>query len=170
MEWNKKTEIFHLQINLIQDDDGIAELNPDEFFNNILRTLRDAIDGDFIIQTRFKTNVTFLVVFFSFSSCSAANIDAENVLCLGLSVQRSTFITFDKITGRPFHQLITWQDRRGDEIVRRFNGSLLLKAVNAGATILHFFTRSDRFKQASRLRIENDFVMLSFCNFCTSET
>lgn len=35
-----------LQINLIQDDDGIAELNPDEYFNNILRTLRDAIDGD----------------------------------------------------------------------------------------------------------------------------
>lgn len=101
---------------------------------------------------------------------SAANIDAENVLCLGLSVQRSTFITFDKITGRPFHQLITWQDRRGDKIVRQFNGSLLLKAVNVGASILHFFTRSNRFKQASRLRIENDFVMLSFCNFCTSET
>lgn len=37
---------FTSQINLIQDDDGIAELNPDEFFNNILRTLRDAIDGE----------------------------------------------------------------------------------------------------------------------------
>lgn len=61
------TEILNLQINLIQDDDGIAELNPDEFFNNILRTLRDAIDGNFVIQiliVRSKTDdVTFLVVY-----------------------------------------------------------------------------------------------------------
>lgn len=65
MEKRLLTEILHLQINLIQDDDGIAELNPDEFFNNILRTLRDAIDGNFVIQiliVRSKTgDVTFLV-------------------------------------------------------------------------------------------------------------
>lgn len=39
--------MFHFQINLIQNEQGIAELNPDEYFNNILRTLRDAIDGDY---------------------------------------------------------------------------------------------------------------------------
>ena len=31
----------------MQTDDGIAELNPDEYFNNILRILREAIDGKF---------------------------------------------------------------------------------------------------------------------------
>jgi putative glycerol kinase 5 len=77
---------------------------------------------------------------------------------LGISVQRATFITFDRTTGRPFHQLITWKDRRGDEIVQNFNGSLILKAVNFGASVLHFITRSNKFKQGSRFRLENNFV------------
>lgn len=38
--------MLQFQINLIQGDDGTAEINPDEYFNNILRSLRDAIDGN----------------------------------------------------------------------------------------------------------------------------
>ena len=62
------------------------------------------------------------------------------------------------MTGRPFHQLITWKDRRADEIVQKFNKSMLLKALNTGAAILHFITRSNKFKQASKFRLENNFV------------
>lgn len=32
---------------MIQNDDGIAEINPDEYFNHIVRALRDAIDGNY---------------------------------------------------------------------------------------------------------------------------
>lgn len=98
-------------------------------------------------------------VFSSFFVQLAARITAENILSLGISVQRATFITFDKITGRPFHQLITWKDRRADKIVQDFNGSLLLKAVNFGSNILHFITRSNKFKQTSRFKLENNFVI-----------
>lgn len=90
---------------------------------------------------------------------AAANVSAENILCLGISVQRATFITFDRVTGRPFHQLITWKDRRANEMVESFNSSVLLKAVNAGCTVLHWITRSDKFKQVSKFRLQNNFVM-----------
>lgn len=43
----KNLFMSHFQSNVIQSEVGIAELNPDEYFNNILRTLRDAIDGKF---------------------------------------------------------------------------------------------------------------------------
>lgn len=78
-----------------------------------------------------------------------------------MSVQRATFITFDKVTGKPFHQLVTWKDYRGDEIVKSFNKSLILKAVNLSATVLHWITRSNKFKQASKFRLENNFVRKS---------
>lgn len=92
--------------------------------------------------------------------CLGANVKAENILCLGVSVQRSTFITFDKITGRPFHQLITWKDRRGEAISESFNKGLLLKAVNASATVLHFVTRKNKFKQTSKFRLDYSFVKI----------
>jgi putative glycerol kinase 5 len=96
-------------------------------------------------------------LFFSFDQL-AARVNTENVLCLGLSVQRATFITFDKVTGRPFHQLISWKDQRGDAITKNFNSSLMLKFVNAGAAVLHLITRSNKFKQASKFRLQNNFV------------
>lgn len=84
----------------------------------------------------------------------------EDILCLGVSVQRATFITFDKVTGRPFHQLITWKDCRGDELVEKFNQSFVRKSLNVGATILYWITRSNKFKQLSRFRLHNNFVIV----------
>lgn len=101
-------------------------------------------------------------LFYYFVRCSASKVNAENILCLGLSVQRATFITFDKVTGRPFHQLITWKDCRGDAIVQKFNSSLIRKGMNVGATVLHWITHSNKFKQASTFRIQNNFVINSY--------
>jgi glycerol kinase len=43
----------------------------------------------------------------------------------GLSItnQRETILAFDRYTGKPLHNAIVWQDRRGDLICRRLNAS-----------------------------------------------
>lgn len=74
---------------LIQNDDGNAELDPEDYFNSILVILREVM--------------------------ISSKIDATEIICLGISCQRSTFITWDKITGETFHNLITWKDERANE-------------------------------------------------------
>jgi glycerol kinase len=38
--------------------------------------------------------------------------------CLSITNQRETFVVFDRATGRPLHNAIVWQDRRGDPVCR----------------------------------------------------
>jgi putative glycerol kinase 5 len=91
-----------------------------------------------------------------------AQVDAENILCLGLSVQRATFVVIDKVTGDPYTQLISWYDRRANEIVRQINASCLMKVINGGASLLYCLTHKNRYKQGSSLRFENSFVCIYF--------
>ncbi|MEO0768082.1 MAG: glycerol kinase GlpK [Cyanobacteria bacterium J06649_4] len=41
-----------------------------------------------------------------------ANITAQDVAAIGLTVQRETCLLWDKNTGKPLHKAIVWQDRR----------------------------------------------------------
>ncbi|MEO1620494.1 MAG: glycerol kinase GlpK [Cyanobacteria bacterium J06632_3] len=41
-----------------------------------------------------------------------ANIAAEELAAIGLTVQRETCLLWDKTTGQPLHKAIVWQDRR----------------------------------------------------------
>ncbi|XP_043119656.1 putative glycerol kinase 5 isoform X3 [Puntigrus tetrazona] len=50
---------------------------------------------------------------------------------LGISTQRATFITWDRNTGRPFHNFITWQDLRAADLVRSWNRSCTMKLRQA---------------------------------------
>ena len=56
-----------------------------------------------------------------------SGVSVENILSLTISTQRSTFITWDKSNGKPFHNLITWSDTRANELVERWNKSLTAK-------------------------------------------
>lgn len=41
---------------------------------------------------------------------------ADGLLCLSIANQRETFVVFDRATGRPLHNAIVWQCRRGSEL------------------------------------------------------
>lgn len=97
---------------------------------------------------------------------AAARVTADEVLCLGMSVLRGTFISFDKATGRPFHPLITWLDCRGDKIVEDFNKSLVLKLIRAGSAVGHWLTRSNKLKQASKFKLANSYVIKTNIQRC----
>jgi glycerol kinase len=40
----------------------------------------------------------------------------DDVLCVSITNQRETIVVFDRATGKPLHNAIVWQDRRGEAI------------------------------------------------------
>jgi glycerol kinase len=44
----------------------------------------------------------------------------NNLLALSITNQRETFVLFDRETGRPLHNAIVWQCRRGDDLCKQF--------------------------------------------------
>lgn len=63
--------------------------------------------------------VTQIVIFIS----TDADAEASDVKVFGLSTQRGSFVTWDKRTGKPFHNFITWKDLRADHLVKMWNNS-----------------------------------------------
>lgn len=53
-----------------------------------------------------------------------ASGDVGDLLCLSITNQRETIVVFDKATGKPLHNAIVWQCRRGDALCQAM--------VNAG--------------------------------------
>lgn len=72
-----------------------------------------------------------------------------------MSLQRNTFITWDKMTGEYFHKLIVWRDLRANDLVRKWNSSLFLKSLHAGAHALYLITRNKRFLAGSVVKFMN---------------
>ena len=79
----------------------------------------------------------------------ASSLRAEDAACLGITCLRNTFLLWKRETGEPLCNFITWQDRRAAKDCESWNESAKLKTLQAGASVLHFFTRSKKFLAAS---------------------
>ncbi|CAL4121626.1 unnamed protein product [Meganyctiphanes norvegica] len=84
-----------------------------------------------------------------------AGLTARQVHCMGLTTQRATFITWDRKTGKPLHNFITWKDRRSDTLVKEYNNSWMMMGLRIGSTILHKILRKSRYLAASVIRFAN---------------
>ncbi|XP_012693823.2 putative glycerol kinase 5 [Clupea harengus] len=78
-----------------------------------------------------------------------AGLQMKQIQALGISTQRGTFTTWDKNTGVPFHNFISWQDLRGVELVASWNASFTMKVIHGVSKILHLVTRQKLFQAAS---------------------
>ncbi|PSN33677.1 hypothetical protein C0J52_18988 [Blattella germanica] len=113
---------------------GYDEIEPDELWTKVITVLREAV--------------------------KASGVLPERISCLGISSQRSSFLTWHRSTGKPFHNFITWKDVRADGLVRQWNHSLTMKGLRAGARCLYTMTRSKRFLAGSVLKLMNAQVTL----------
>ncbi|EFA76196.1 hypothetical protein PPL_10413 [Heterostelium album PN500] len=86
-------------------------------------------------------------------SLSPAASHPERIRCLGITNQRSTFLTWRRDTGKPIHNLITWQDTRSAEICKNTNNSFAVKGIHGATRFAHLFTGKPRFLQASYLDV-----------------
>ncbi|KAJ4449775.1 hypothetical protein ANN_01179 [Periplaneta americana] len=89
-----------------------------------------------------------------------AGVSPRHIACIGISAQRSSFVTWHKETGKPFHNFITWKDVRADSLVRQWNDSVTMKGLRVGALCLYTVSRSKRFLAGSVLKLMNSQVTL----------
>lgn len=114
---------------LIYPQVGYFELEPEQLWNSVINTIESAIKD--------------------------AKLTPGDISCLGITTQRSTFITWDKITGNVFHNFITWKDLRADGLVKKWNSSFVMKSMRGSCSALHMITRSPRFLAGSVLKLMN---------------
>lgn len=67
----------------------------------------------------------------NFTFTTDADADVSDVKVFGLSTQRGSFVTWDKRTGKPFHNFITWKDLRADHLVKSWNNSWTIQVKSS---------------------------------------
>jgi glycerol kinase len=68
---------------------------------------------------RIWRNVQFVVA----DALAAAQLTVRDLAGLGITNQRETTVLWDRATGVPVHNAITWQDMRTDQLVRELSGT-----------------------------------------------
>ena len=71
---------------------GWVEHDPEEIWANVQEVVGDALDK--------------------------AQLDASDVVALGIANQRESTIVWERASGRPVHNAINWQDMRTDHLIR----------------------------------------------------
>ena len=89
---------------------------------------------------------------------SSGHLDPGEADSIGITCQRNSFLLWNRETGKPLCNLISWQDRRADEVCKDWNDSMQFKFLHAGAGFMHFFTRSKRFLAASIITLTTQHV------------
>ena len=92
------------------------------------------------------------------STLEAGSLSPSNAKCMGITNLRNTFLLWERKSGRPICNLITWQDRRAAQDVIDWNKSFQLKLVQAGGSFAYNLTRSNRFKAASVISFTTNHV------------
>jgi glycerol kinase len=55
------------------------------------------------------------------AALARANLTAENLVSVGITNQRETTVLWDRITGKPLHNALVWQDTRVNQLVESFS-------------------------------------------------
>nr|CAD2158193.1 unnamed protein product [Meloidogyne enterolobii] len=71
-----------------------------------------------------------------------------NILSIGLSCHRNSFVTLNRKTLESCHNIITWKDKRAQQYCEKWNNSYRRKFLNLFGLIAGTFTHSERFKAA----------------------
>ncbi|XP_042195211.1 putative glycerol kinase 5 isoform X2 [Callorhinchus milii] len=122
------------QIQLLYPNPGWVEMDPDLLFEQFVTVVKNAVED--------------------------SGLQMKQMAALGISAQRATFVTWNKTTGKPFHNFICWQDLRAAELVRSWNNSFLLQTIHMSSRMLHFLTRQKRFLAASVINFSTQHVSL----------
>ncbi|XP_064197644.1 putative glycerol kinase 5 [Anguilla rostrata] len=122
------------KVTLMYPEPGWVEMDPEDLWQNFVAVIKGAVKD--------------------------SGLQMGQMEALGISTQRSTFTTWDRKTGRPFHNFISWQDLRASELVGTWNRSCTMKAVHGVAKVLHVLTRQKRFHAASLVVFSTQHVTL----------
>ncbi|XP_051553087.1 putative glycerol kinase 5 isoform X1 [Myxocyprinus asiaticus] len=122
------------EVSLLYPQPGWVEIDPEELWKGFVTVVKGAVQDSGLQMCQMEG--------------------------LGISTQRATFMNWDRNTGKPFHNFITWQDLRAAELVRSWNRSCTMKMVHGVLKMLHFITRQKRFLAASLVVFTTQHVSL----------
>jgi len=117
----------------LSSDDGAVEHSPEEIFQAAKRVLWTLI--------------------------SEAALQQGQIAALGISVQRATFCLWERRTGRPRINFISWADVRASDQADRMNRNFFWRIVRLGAGIAGRVTGSTFMVAASQLRFVTDHIL-----------
>uniref|UniRef100_A0AAQ4QTH5 Glycerol kinase 5 n=1 Tax=Gasterosteus aculeatus aculeatus TaxID=481459 RepID=A0AAQ4QTH5_GASAC len=86
---------------------GYVEMDPDAIWKGFITVVKGAVQD--------------------------AGVQMRQIEAMGISTQRGTFTTWDRTTGVPFHNFISWQDQRAADLVKSWNSSCTMKVRQAVA-------------------------------------
>lgn len=111
------------KVSLLYPERGWVEMDPEDLWQSFINVVKGAVHD--------------------------SGLQMSQMEALGISTQRATFTTWHRKTGKPFHNLIGWQDLRTAEMTKSWNNSYTMKAVHGVMKMLHFLSRRKRFLAAS---------------------
>ncbi|XP_072033779.1 glycerol kinase 5-like [Amphiura filiformis] len=89
-----------------------------------------------------------------------SKLSPDQITAMGISTNRATFITWNKETGKPYHNFISWNDTRAANYCEGINGSVSLKFLRVGAKMIHTVNRGRRWEAASSFAFSTQHVIL----------
>ncbi|KAF0308428.1 putative glycerol kinase 5 [Amphibalanus amphitrite] len=106
-----------------------VEIDPDQLFEAVCEVIKGAV--------------------------ADAGLTLQQVTTMGISTQRSSFTTWSRDTGRCYHNVVCWSDRRASGLVKAWNASLMFRVPAHVCWLLHKVTGNPRFQAVSVLRLMN---------------
>ncbi|XP_030016653.1 glycerol kinase 5 [Sphaeramia orbicularis] len=111
------------EVVLLYPEVGHVEMDPDELWRGFITVVKGAVQD--------------------------AGAHMHQIEALGISTQRGTITTWNRTTGVPFHNFITWQDQRAADLVKSWNRSCTMKMIHSVMKTLYFLSRQKRCLAAS---------------------
>uniref|UniRef100_A0A5K3FD71 FGGY_N domain-containing protein n=1 Tax=Mesocestoides corti TaxID=53468 RepID=A0A5K3FD71_MESCO len=132
-----------------------GELDPESYWQVLCNLLSSVLKS--------KLN------FFFFISLGS-HVPSSAVYCLGLSVQRNTFLLWDRYvagsfdiirrkTSKPVSRLCTWQETNASAYASSRNNTYFIKALNKTGKVLYKIVPCTKFKLASHFKLTCIFVV-----------
>ncbi|CDS40192.1 glycerol kinase 5 [Echinococcus multilocularis] len=87
------------------------------------------------------------------SVITRSGIRTSDVYCLGLSVQRNTFLIWNRETSVPVTRLCTWQEINASAYASNRNNSQFIKALNRSGKMLYKVVPNAKFKMISHYKL-----------------
>lgn len=84
-----------------------------------------------------------------------AGVNYLSVMCLGLSVQRNSFLLWDRRTSKPLTGISSWQDTTSADYTAEKNQSSFIKFLNASGRMLYPVVQAQKLKLFATFRLKN---------------
>ena len=133
--FNQKGEIFaetKRRPQYILDDSGKVEQDPKEIWQQSKEVMEEVIASN--------------------------NLSASDIDSVAISTQRASFCLWDRNTGEPLTNIITWQDKRAAAYAEKVSNSMTLRGLRFISKIISVFSSNPKFITASLLRFNSDYA------------